>query len=109
MTNNHRYRYAKRNSKQRQFLKLIDRVIKTAPDETIRARAEGIRDRVRLPLAEVLAKVPGATIDEKAKTLGMTRQAWYGWLEGTSRPNKARAAQLAEMTGYKVEDIRGRG
>jgi DNA-binding XRE family transcriptional regulator len=58
-------------------------------------------------MAQVLAKVPGKTVKAKAKLVGVTRQAWYQWLDRTARPNATRARQLAKITGYSAEEIRG--
>jgi transcriptional regulator with XRE-family HTH domain len=88
-------------------LRLIEELIETAVDPGVKLRAMRIRSRIRLPMSQVLAKVPGRTVKEKAKLVGVTRQAWYQWLDGTARPNAARASKLAKLTGYNADEIRG--
>jgi transcriptional regulator with XRE-family HTH domain len=94
-------------STQAEQLKLIERLIEAAPDPNVRLRAMRIRSRIRLPMAQVLAKVPGKTVKERAKLVGVTRQAWYQWLDGTARPNAARAIRLSKITGIPADAIRG--
>jgi DNA-binding XRE family transcriptional regulator len=58
-----------------------------------------------MPMIEVLAKVPGETITEKAENCGVTRQMWYLWLRGENRPSLTQATAISEMTGIPVERI----
>jgi transcriptional regulator with XRE-family HTH domain len=95
------------NTQTEQALKLIERLIEVVPDDNLRLRAMRMRSRLMLPMAEVLSKVPGRTIKERARSIGVTRQAWYQWLDGTARPSAKRAKQLERITGYPADEIRG--
>jgi transcriptional regulator with XRE-family HTH domain len=90
-----------------QALRLIERLIEVAPDANLRLRAVRMRSRLLLPMSEVLSKVPGRTIRERARLVGVTRQAWYQWMDGTARPSAKRAKQLERITGYPADEIRG--
>jgi DNA-binding XRE family transcriptional regulator len=95
-------------TKQERTLKLIERLIEmSAADPKIRSRAMRMHSRIKLPMAKVLERVPGESIIDKAKTLGISRQTWYVWQSGATRPNLAKARQLERITGYTVAEIRG--
>ena len=73
--------------------------------EKLYARAE-LRQQV--PMATILAKVPGDTLTQRAKRLKVTRQTYYDWLNEKSRPNPQLAKKLAKITGFSIKEIRGR-
>lgn len=75
--------------------------------------AETIKDVVKLlkrlelmPMSFILGRIPGHTITERAARVGISRQTYYYWLQGRSRPSPAQAEKLAEITGVPVADIR---
>jgi hypothetical protein len=61
-----------------------------------------------MPMPAVLDKVPGKTVGEKAKAVGISRATWYVWCGGEVRPNRVQAARLQKLTGIKAEKIQGR-
>jgi hypothetical protein len=96
-----------RRTKQDRALELVERLIKLSGDPKVRSRAMRMHSRIKLPMSQVLQKVPGDSIIEKAKLLEISRQTWYVWLSGATRPNLAKARQLERITGYTVAEIRG--
>ena len=95
--------------RQKEALKLIERVIELEPDLGTMQYALKMRERLKLPMSVVLAKLyPELTVNEKAEKLGVTRQAYYGWINGISRPNLKAAKKIAAMTGFDLADIRGK-
>jgi hypothetical protein len=96
-----------RRTKQDRALELVERLIKLSGDPRIRARAMRMHSRIKLPMAKVLERVPGESVIDKAKVLGISRQTWYIWQSGATRPNLAKARQLERITGYSVAEIRG--
>jgi hypothetical protein len=73
---------------------------------------ERLEARLELkPMALILAKLqPKAdSTAGRARLCGVTRQAYYDWLNEKTRPNKVQAERLAELTGFTVTEIRGRG
>lgn len=98
----------KRARRESQALKLIERLIELSPDAGLTAYAIKMRDRLALPMAHVLDKVPGETVVDRAKSLGITRQAYYAWLRGVSRPSRKQARRLEKITGFNADEIRGR-
>jgi DNA-binding XRE family transcriptional regulator len=64
-----------------------------------------VKARRREELAKLIA-MTGETTTERARRLGVTRQAIYDWASGRSWPNRATAIRIAELTGVPVEDIR---
>lgn len=97
-----------RVSSNERALKLVERLIKTGGNEGITRRALKMRARLTaMPMSAILDKVPGASVIEKAKALGVSRQTFYYWLDGVTRPNIRMARKLNKITGVSVEDIRG--
>jgi hypothetical protein len=94
-------------SKQERALELVERLIRMSSDPKVRSRAMRMHSRIKLPMAQVLARVPGESVIDKAKVLGISRQTWYVWQSGATRPNLAKARQLERITGYTVAEIRG--
>jgi DNA-binding XRE family transcriptional regulator len=58
-----------------------------------------------IPMKHILAKVPGRSIAEKARQCGVSRAAYYYWLEEVQRPSLQQAQKIAMLTGIPVEDI----
>lgn len=89
-------------------LKAIDRLLEVTPnDPGLHRYAAKLRNRLTaIPMSQVLAKMPG-TVADKAKHLGVSRQTVYYWLDGSMRPDEARAKTLAGITGFSVAEIRG--
>ena len=95
--------------RQKQALKLVERLIELDSDETTTAYARKMRERLQLPMPTVLDKLwPDASISEKVRRLGITRQAFYGWKDGAYRPGPKMAKRLAALTGFEAKDIMGR-
>lgn len=97
-----------RVSQNERALKLVERLIKAGGDQGVTRRAMKLRARLTAtPMSIILDKVPGASVIEKAKSLGVSRQTFYYWLDGVTRPNIAMARKLSRITGFAVEEIRG--
>ena len=95
--------------KQRRALELAEELIGLDTDNGTTFYARKIREHLRLPMSTVLDRLwPSATVTEKVERLGVTRQAYYGWISGSYRPDAKLSHKLAQITGYSEEDIRGR-
>ena len=95
--------------RQKEALKLVERLIALEPDLSTVQYARKMRERLRLPMPVVLENLyPDLSIVDRAARLGVTRQAYYGWLNGLSRPNTRMAKKLASLTGFDWHDIRGK-
>lgn len=93
-------------------LKIIEQLIKIAPNQSVARFATRMRNRLAkrrnaIPMSEVIEKIPGATIMAKARSLGVTRQAFYYWLNGDTRPDEKQAKAIHKLTGLSVAQIRG--
>ena len=98
----------KKSSKAEKAAILVDRLIALDADEGLRLRAMQILDRLRLPMSDVLAKVPGKSVIERAAVIGVSRQTYYAWVRGASRPNTKLAKKIAALTKIPWQDIQGR-
>jgi len=91
-----------------QALKLVRQLAVLMPKRGVQSMMAQIEGWIKMPMELVLSKVPGATVRDKCHLVGVSRQAWYAWLRGESRPNPSQAKRLAELTGLDAEAIRGR-
>ena len=56
----------------------------------------------------ILAQVEGDSIAAKIDAIGIkSRQTYYYWRDGATRPSKKWAKRLAKLTGFSVDEIRG--
>ena len=98
----------KRGHKQPKVLQMIDFLIKENRDDPGVVHAlNQVRDRIKLPMVDILRKIPGGNVRERAALCGVSKQAYYQWLNGTSRPNPEQAERIAKLTGYSARAIRG--
>jgi hypothetical protein len=96
------------NYTDRELLRLISEMEKHSPYPGSALWAQRMRRKIKaIPMAEILDEVPGDNVIEKARKIGVSRQTYYYWLNGVTRPNKKWAKKLASLTGYDAATIRG--
>jgi transcriptional regulator with XRE-family HTH domain len=95
---------------RRQAQELVQSLVElSAEDKRFLPAVLRLRSRLKQrPMAGILAKVPGETLTQRAKHIGVSRQAYYDWLGGRCRPNAKQAQRLEEITGIAAKIIRGR-
>lgn len=95
--------------RHKEMVSHLDAILKLDPDKGTQYVVEKLRERLRLPMAAVMEKfMPGQTIQVKVETLRVSRQAYYEWVNGLSRPAGRVAKQIARATGLNADDIRGK-
>lgn len=102
-----------RQAKLVRALALADQLIRATGDldePTAHALARRIRMILHptMDIREILALVPGDTVTDRAKAIGISRQALYRWMESGTRPNNETARRLAALTGISEDVIRAR-
>jgi len=85
--------------------KLIQRLMELSQDPKLKRSLR--KHGLSIPMSEILKKVPGVSVAEKARALGVNRATWYVWMKGSSRPNLEKAKKLSEWTNYSIAEIRG--
>ena len=92
-----------------QAIRVLDRLVRVSPNSKLADRAAKMRDRLlATPMADILDKVlPGQPVAAKAKAIGVSRQTFYYWLSGETRPNQKQAKRLHHLTGVNADEIRG--
>jgi hypothetical protein len=88
-------------------LKLAERLAEIGP-EADEALIQRLINRLKMPMSKVLAKVPGDSIPEKCKRIGISRQNYYAWVKGLYRPSERQAKRLEALTGYAADRITGK-
>ena len=87
-------------------IKLAKEIVELSGDDETLAAALRFRDRLKLPpMSAILNKVPGLTVKDRARSIGVSRQTYYGWLNGRSRPNSKQARRLQELTDIPFTKI----
>ena len=64
-----------------------------------------VAHKLRYPMAAILAKVPGDTLAERARAVGVSRQTMYVWAAERFRPSNEQAAIIAKLTGVPIAQI----
>jgi hypothetical protein len=95
--------------RQRRALGLVEQLIELKPDNGTLTYALKMRERLKLPMTVVLGKLwPELSLIDRCRRLGITKQTYFGWLNGLYRPTARLAKRLAKETGFSVEGIRGK-
>ena len=87
------------------FQQILDMAIIKAPLPAFERDIMVVVHKLRHPMAAILARVPGDTLAERARQIGVSRQTMYVWAQERFRPSSAQAAIIAELTGVPVEQI----
>jgi DNA-binding XRE family transcriptional regulator len=64
-----------------------------------------VAHKLRYPMAAILAKVPGDTLAERARQIGVSRQTMYVWAQERFRPSTDQARIIADLTSVPIEQI----
>jgi DNA-binding XRE family transcriptional regulator len=84
------------------LLILVDK----APLPAIASDLRAVAHKLRHPMADILAKVPGDTLAERARKIGVSRQTMYVWAAEKFRPSTEQARIIADLTGVPIDEIR---
>lgn len=61
------------------------------------------------PMRDILMQVPGDSLTDRAKKLGVSRQTMYVWMSEKFRPTRVQAKRIAKATGVPIEHIMDNG
>jgi len=86
-------------------LRILRMLMKAGLEPESHDLARQIEMRLKLPMTTVLDAVPGDSIAERSRQIGITRATYYSWHEGRSRPKLELAKRLEELTGISAEAI----
>jgi DNA-binding XRE family transcriptional regulator len=84
------------------LLILVDK----APLPAIASDLRAVAHKLRYPMADILAKVPGDTLAARARAIGVSRQTMYVWAQEKFRPSTEQATIIADLTGVPIDEIR---
>lgn len=78
-------------------------------DRALQRDARRILARINAtPMADILERVPGDNMLQKATHIGVSRTSVWYWVHGYNRPRIKAAKRIAKLTGLSVAEIRGR-
>lgn len=66
---------------------------------------KAVLHKMTYPMADIVAKVAGDTLTEKAKRLKVSRQTLYVWLSEKYRPTRVQARRLSRYSDVPIEHI----
>jgi DNA-binding XRE family transcriptional regulator len=72
----------------------------------IRVDLMAVAHKLRFPMSDILAKVPGETLAARARAIGVSRQTMYVWAQERFRPSTEQAQIIADLTGVPIAQIR---
>lgn len=87
------------------FQQVLGTAIQKAPLPALARDLRAVAHKLRYPLADILAKVPGETLAERARKIGVSRQTMYVWAKEQFRPSSQQAAIISDLTGVPVDQI----
>ena len=83
-----------------QFLSLTEQM-----PLSIQREAGMVVHKMTHPMRDILAKVPGDSLTDKAKKLKVSRQTFYVWLNERFRPTLRQAKRISKYTDVPVSHI----
>ena len=96
------------NMEVRDAIKVAEAAAKVINDKLLLYATARLKRKLKQkPLRDIIAKVPGDTWKDRAKALGVSRQAMQRWFDGSARPNETQAKRISELTGVSEKIIRG--
>jgi DNA-binding XRE family transcriptional regulator len=87
------------------FQRVLEFAVKQAPLPALANDLRAVEHKLNHPMAAILAKVPGDTLAERARQIGVSRQTMYVWAQERFRPSSEQAAILSKLTGVPIEQI----
>jgi DNA-binding XRE family transcriptional regulator len=87
------------------FELVLATAVQKAPLAALANDLRAVAHKLRYPMAAILARVPGDTLAERARQIGVSRQTMYVWAQERFRPSTEQATTIAKLTGVPVEQI----
>lgn len=84
----------------------LEKIAERAPQPAIRHSILQTAHVLRYPMKDILDKVPGETLTERAEKIGVSRQTMYVWQHERFRPGLDQATIISNLTGVPVWQIR---
>lgn len=91
------------------FQQELARLAEIAPFPSFKDDIAAMIHKLDHPMKDILDKVPGDTLAERARTLGVSRQTMYVWAAERFRPSPDQAWIISKLTGVPPEHIRADG
>jgi DNA-binding XRE family transcriptional regulator len=92
-----------------QQLETLETLVAAIDHETIKRDLNAVAHKLRYPMVDILASVPGDGVIAKAKAIGVSRQMLYVWMDEKARPNAAQARKIAKLTDIPTDHILANG
>ena len=94
---------AKRLSAQQQLKRAHELAAAMAELDKVNVR-QILAEHTTVPMRDIIARIPGKTIEQKAQAAGVVRATVHNWRNGR-RPILEHAERLVALTGYSLRQI----
>lgn len=90
-------------------MRLLNRLLEMPlPDRVRRYVVKAQNSIGATPITKIIDAIPGDNLTDKARFLGISRQAIHQWLYDGVRPSISIAQRIAKVTKFEVEEITGK-
>ena len=83
----------------------LDTIIGQLTTAALKRELQAVAHKLRYPMADILAKVPGESVADRARQIGVSRQTLYVWADERFRPTPRQAEIISGLSGVPVEHI----
>jgi DNA-binding MarR family transcriptional regulator/DNA-binding XRE family transcriptional regulator len=90
---------------RQEMLDMLDSIIEQIDAEPLKRQLKAAAHKIRFPMQDILAKVPGDTLSARARQIGVSRQTMYVWASERFRPTMPQAEVISRLTGVPVAHI----
>jgi DNA-binding XRE family transcriptional regulator len=88
-----------------ELISQLDALVQAVENKYLSRELDAVAHKLRHPMADILAKVPGETLTDRSKAIGVSRQTMYVWADERFRPTLVQAKRIAKITDEPVENI----
>lgn len=89
-------------------IRLLQKAYDLEDSANLRNALWSIMARIRMPMSEILERVPGPSASARAQAIGISRQTYYSWLSEEVRPTGPEAERLAKASGLPLKLVSAR-
>jgi DNA-binding XRE family transcriptional regulator len=87
------------------FLTQLDTMAAELQPDALKLEARALAHKLRFPMTDILAQVPGETLSDRARAIGVSRQTMYVWASERFRPTPTQARSIAKLTSIPIEHL----
>lgn len=83
----------------------LDDFANVTASKHLRYELRALAHKLRYPMRDIIAKIPGEKVRDKAKLIRVAFQTMYTWQDERFRPVEKHATKIFKATGVPIEHI----